>query len=109
MSFHSTLSFLSAELEGRSYGGGVLKLEPTEAERVRIIKPDALSEEALRTSWKALDKAARARDFEGITKVTDEILLGRQLGLSDGDIEALRAGAKALRERRAKRNRKAVS
>lgn len=32
----TTLSQLSAELEGRSYGGGVLKLEPSEAARLRI-------------------------------------------------------------------------
>src|SRR6185369_12958663 len=29
--FHNSLTLLCAELVGRSYGGGVLKLEPTEA------------------------------------------------------------------------------
>src|SRR3989337_2364013 len=41
----SSLTLLSAEIEGRAYGGGVLKLETKEAERVlvpRFIDPARL-------------------------------------------------------------------
>jgi len=34
--FHNSLTILSSELEGRTYGGGVLELVPTEISRVRI-------------------------------------------------------------------------
>src|SRR5207244_2442156 len=34
--FYNSLTMLSAELVGRSYGGGVLKLEPTEAEALLL-------------------------------------------------------------------------
>lgn len=34
--FHNSLTLLSSELEGRTYGGGVLELVPTEISRVRI-------------------------------------------------------------------------
>ena len=32
--FHNSATFLLSEIEGRSYGGGVLELKPTEAERL---------------------------------------------------------------------------
>lgn len=35
-SFHSSLTMLSAELEGRSYGGGVLELTPSEVARLLV-------------------------------------------------------------------------
>lgn len=35
--FYNSLTLLSAELQGRSYGGGVLKLEPTEGESLAPI------------------------------------------------------------------------
>lgn len=34
--FHNSLTLLSAELEGRSYGGGVLELVPSEIARLRV-------------------------------------------------------------------------
>lgn len=34
--FHGSLTLLSAELSGRSYGGGVLELTPSEVARVRV-------------------------------------------------------------------------
>ena len=45
---YTHLTCASAEIEGRSYGGGVLELEPTEAERLlvpnKLIKAVPLSE-----------------------------------------------------------------
>lgn len=40
LSLLSTFSQLSAEIEGRSYGAGVLKHEPREAERIAIVLPN---------------------------------------------------------------------
>ena len=34
--FHNTLTLLSAEIEGRTYGGGVLELVPSEIARLRV-------------------------------------------------------------------------
>ena len=34
--FHNTLTLLSAEIEGRTYGGGVLELVPSEVARLRV-------------------------------------------------------------------------
>lgn len=36
----SSVSLLSAEIEGRSYGGGMLKLEPREARSIAVLRPE---------------------------------------------------------------------
>ena len=36
LALHSSLSLLSLEIEGRSYGGGILKIEPRELDRVLL-------------------------------------------------------------------------
>jgi adenine-specific DNA methylase len=41
--FYTYLTAATAEIEGRSYGGGVLELEPTEAERLLIPNPEYIN------------------------------------------------------------------
>jgi adenine-specific DNA-methyltransferase len=48
LSLRSTFSKLSAEFEGRSYGSDALKLEPSEAKRVRILLPSRLNARRIR-------------------------------------------------------------
>ncbi len=43
--FHNSLTLLTAELEGRSFGGGVLELVPSEIERLSIAAIPELGEE----------------------------------------------------------------
>jgi adenine-specific DNA-methyltransferase len=100
--FYNSLTFLSVELVGRSYGGGVLKLEPTEAEAVLIPAPVDGIEEVLPD----VDRAIRARDKTAALDLVDGIVLGRGLGLSQSEREALRSGAERLRERRASRGKR---
>lgn len=45
--FYTYLTAASAEIEGRSYGGGVLELEPSEAEKLLIPNPYLIDEEKL--------------------------------------------------------------
>ena len=39
-SFHNSLTLLTAEIEGRSFGGGVLELVPSEVGRLLVAVPD---------------------------------------------------------------------
>lgn len=94
-SWTNSLTSLSCELVGRSYGGGVLKLEPTEAEAV-VLPPLVRDDELLAT----VDRLVRARDLPGALHVVDEVVLGRGLGLAEEDIRLLREGAGLLRSRR---------
>ncbi|HVM29147.1 MAG TPA: N-6 DNA methylase [Candidatus Limnocylindrales bacterium] len=104
--FYNSLTLLSAELEGRAYGGGVLKLETKEAERLR------LPLDVDRTVWAELDRradlvdaAVRRGDFEMAADLIDPIVLGQGLGLDAGERAALRAGWRLMRTRREERGR----
>lgn len=91
----TTLYTLSAELAGRSYGGGVLKLEPGGAARARL--PVSGSAELLSEIADAYD----AGGFEAARNLADQQLLVGGLGLDRADLKCLRSAAQRLRELRA--------
>jgi len=70
----ASATLLSAEIEGRSYGGGVLKLETKEAERLLVPDPGANSRTALIAVLPALDILVRDGDLQAAARITDEIL-----------------------------------
>ena len=101
--FYNSLTMLSAELLARSYGGGVLKLEPTEAEALLVPTPHVLNR-VLRLLGE-VDDAVRAGEVERAFDIVDPIVLGGGLGLDDSMVDALRQGALRLRARRHARGR----
>jgi adenine-specific DNA-methyltransferase len=96
--FHNSLTLLSAELEGRSFGGGVLELVPSEVGRLLAFAAPEVSGVLGR-----LDALARAGDSERLVAATDsELVRG---GLVDADVMAALADARAaLLARRLDRN-----
>lgn len=102
--FLNSLTLLSAELIGRSYGGGVLKLEPTEAEAL-LLPPLAPTEAHLGE----VDQLLRHDDLDAVLDLVDPLVLGDGLGLRPGEIQALRSGAERLRARRRARGRRPSS
>ncbi|HST68097.1 MAG TPA: N-6 DNA methylase [Solirubrobacterales bacterium] len=96
VAFYNSLTLLSAELVGRSYGGGVLKLEPTEAGSL-ILPPVP---ETLGDLLDEIDALIRDRKLEAALDLVDPIVLGEGLGLSSQEIRALRDGGAQLRARR---------
>jgi GNAT superfamily N-acetyltransferase len=99
--FYSSLTVLSAELVGRSYGGGVLKLEPTEAERLVLARPAA----RYRRLLARVDRLVRDRDHEAAVALVDEAILVKELGVAPAQVALLRSAARRLRERRLARSR----
>ncbi len=99
--FYNSLSLLSAELVGRSYGGGVLKLEPTEAERVLIPAIPADASERV----EEVDQLVRAGNLTALLDYVDRWLLIDGLGLSATEVAHLRAGGERLRSRRRTRGK----
>jgi hypothetical protein len=73
LSLHSSYSQLSAEFEGRQYGSGVLKLEPSEAKRIAFPFSKALVT-ALSRAWPKLVKDAAERGWETIVPKLDRII-----------------------------------
>jgi hypothetical protein len=70
----SSLTLLSAEIEGRAYGGGVLKLETKEAERVQVPFLSAQLVEQFASEFDHVNALRTAGDLEAIASLVDHIL-----------------------------------
>jgi adenine-specific DNA-methyltransferase len=101
----NTVTMLSAEITGRSYGGGILKLEPREAADLAIPKtaPLLAAWAKLKAERHTLDELARARQWPDIVRHVDAALLTESQGVGDSELVALRA---ALIRQRARRQRR---
>lgn len=100
--FYSSLTMLSAELVGRSYGGGVLKLEPSEAESLVVAVPAARYARMLDD----VDRLVRARRYEDLQDLVDRVVLCDGLGVVGEDVGLLRGAVNRLRGRRRARARR---
>ncbi len=98
----TSMTLLGAETVGRSYGGGMLKLEPREADLLPVPSPAVL--DAARPQLVAirpqLAKATRAGKLLDAAKLVDEVLLVGHLGLKRADVKALREAHAELSSRR---------
>lgn len=86
----SSLSRLSCELEGHALGGGMLKLEPSEAEKILVALPDPHEAADL---VRQLDNLTRQKQSEAATDLVDKRVLRRRLGLSGTECLILREAA----------------
>ncbi|MCL4369957.1 MAG: SAM-dependent methyltransferase [Chloroflexi bacterium] len=100
--WQTSLTALSCEMEGHSLGGGMLKLEPTEAGRVAVALPD-FGPGGLNSLAADLDALLRAGKPELARELADGIILRQGLGLSASDIQQLREGWLLLKGRRRSR------
>lgn len=73
LALHSSYSQLSAEFEGRQYGSGVLKLEPSEVKRLLCPFNETLVK-ALSRAWLRLENAAAERGWEMVVAEIDAIV-----------------------------------
>lgn len=96
--FHNSATFLFAEIFGRSYGGGILELEPTEAENLLVPSLQAAP------SLKKVDAALRKGDVDALVRLGDQALTAT-VELSPDDLRGLFDGWTRLRDRRLRRNR----
>ena len=99
-SFHNSLTFAFSEVMGRSYGGGVLELEPSEAESLLI---PYFSKSNI--DPKKLDKILKDKGQEAGLDYVDSVLLVRDLGLTKDDANTLRQIWTKLSQRRLKRKK----
>ena len=92
--FVNPLTALSAELEGRHYGGGVLELIPSEIERLRVPLPDKIS-----VNLSELDRAIKTGPTHEVLEQQGKLVLGA-LGLSKVKQKRISEGWRSLRNRR---------
>lgn len=103
LTFLNSMTFAFAEVLGRSYGGGVLELEPNEAEQLPIpFFPDCPLD------LRELDYLERAGQIDAVLNVTDRELLQEKMGLDKGEIGMLRQAWRKLSGRRIGRKAKAA-
>ena len=100
-STYTYLSAASAEIEGRSYGGGVLELEPSEAER--LLMPVPLGQGL---SIEECDILIRSGRLEDLLEENSRLVLMDTVGLSERDCGMLRSIWLKMRHRRSARRRR---
>ena len=97
--FHNSLTMLSAEVEGRSFGGGVLELVPSEVNALMVAVAPGADEDLVR-----LDGISRtAHDPEALIEATDEMLSKRVAELTPELLHELRDARQTLMDRRLQR------
>ena len=96
--FLNSLTFAFAEVTGRSYGGGVLTFEPSEAERLPLPFVGARQ-----LDFEQIDNLLRENDINTVLDITDRVLLRQGMGLSVKEVKMLRGIWQKLSDRRINR------
>ncbi|HLM73272.1 MAG TPA: class I SAM-dependent methyltransferase [Polyangiaceae bacterium] len=104
--FLSSATLLSAEIEGRSYGGGVLKMEPREALKLRVPDLSPRLIERLTAILPEIDALVRAQRTDEASAAVDRIVLGDVM--SEREVSSIRESLMSLRTRRMVRGRGVV-
>lgn len=101
----NSITLLGAETVGRAYGGGMLKLEPREADELPVPAASALVDaaDALWEIRPAVAEQLRDRNLRGAVRLVDEVLLVRELGLDSVEVAAIASAHEQLRLRRTTR------
>jgi methylase of polypeptide subunit release factors len=100
----NSVTMLGGEIHGRSYGGGILKMEPREAASLPVP-----NEKTLIAAWAelkpvrhSLERKLRAGSWSEVVKRVDAAVLGAA-GLDEAATAQLLDAARLLRERRLRR------
>lgn len=103
----NSLTLLNAEMVGRSYGGGILKLEPREADIWGVPAPEhvQLHAEKLRAIKPNVARLLqRGKLYDAVSQV-DEVLLTGAGVVTQSELERVREAHAALTQRRVTRGR----
>jgi len=101
-SFHNSLTLLTAEIEGRSFGGGVLELVPSEISRLAVPHPEQMSDEFDRLDW--ICRSAGGELNETLIEETDTLVTKKTDGLDKNLMDVFHEARQVLVGLRLARN-----
>jgi adenine-specific DNA-methyltransferase len=103
----NSITLLHAEVVGRSYGGGVLKIEPREADVWAVPSPELVKERsvALRKVRAEVACALDRHDLAAAVRLVDAALFRGSARLLKRDLEPVRSAHAAMYQRRATRGK----
>jgi len=105
----NSVTMLGAEFTGRAYGGGMLKMEPGEADLWSLPSPETVAAAADQL-WAIRPQVAgklRSGKVLEAARLVDDALLVRALGMRRPDVAKIRDARAALAGRRETRSRRA--
>lgn len=101
LSYYNSITFAFTEIEGRSYGGGVLEVLPGEVEKIILPNLQEIDDLTLRTLITKIDMTIRKnKPIEPILDEVDQVILVNFLGMKASDVKKFRTIWKKLMERR---------
>lgn len=105
LSYYNSITFAFTEIEGRSYGGGVLEVLPGEVEKIMLPDLQKMDSNLVRQLINKLDRTIRGnKDIEVVLDEIDQKVLVDYLGIDAEVVRSFRIIWKKLMDRR--RNRK---
>lgn len=111
VAYYTTVGLLFSELEGRSYGGGVLEILPSEVSNIQlpnIFENDILSEEEVDKLFDKIDNHIRINgndNIEILLDMVDSEVLINKLKISKEEVTNMREAWHTLKNRRLGRGR----
>ena len=101
----NSATFFGAEIMGRAYGGGLLKVEPREAARIPVPSISLVLEKRkeLRAIRPYVEKALAERDFDAAVNLVDAVLDSASHEADGGAFSQMSSSATLMRLRRKKR------
>lgn len=79
ISMLTTFSQVSAEIEGRCYGSGVLKHEPSEVKQILMMMPDDIGAKEVNRIYAQIDQLLRANKLDEARIMADQFILNKPI------------------------------